>query len=392
MQLSAKEAAARLEISVATLYAYVSRGLLRSHPTPGSRARTWDADEVDAFRHRRDARKHPERVAQAVLDLGEPVLASGIALIQDGELYYRGEPAVSLAQHRTFEDVASLLWEGPCVPTPSPSPRLAATWPLIQDLPPIDRMSVALSLASVDDVEAWDLRPAAVVEAGGRILGVLAQALGGRPVGAPIATALAAQWGRPDATSLLNAALILTADHELNVSAFTARCVASAASGTCDVVGAGLSALRGARHGGLVDRVEALMRAASDQPERELHRRLRSGESIPGFGHPLYPDGDPRGRALLAHAASLCPNESRAALRLAAAGEALLGAAPTIDFGLATVGAVLKLELGVPLGLFALGRTAGWIAHALEQHQGGRLIRPRARYTGVQPPSVTARH
>jgi citrate synthase len=183
----------------------------------------------------------------------------------------------------------------------------------------------------------------------------------------------------------VEAALILAADHELNVSAFTARCVASAGASPYQVVIAGLAALQGGKHGGNCERVEALF-AETGRPERAaavVAGRLRRGEGIPGFGQPLCPAGDPRGKELLRLAAELAPDPVAEALCEAA--RAVLQEHPTIDFGLVTLARALGLPDGTALGWFALGRTAGWIAHALEQYASGEMIRPRAHYTGPAP-------
>ena len=184
----------------------------------------------------------------------------------------------------------------------------------------------------------------------------------------------------------MRAALILCADHELNVSSFTARCVASAGSNPYAVVIAGLSALEGTRHGGVSARVESLL--ASLRRTRDLRgavaARLRRGETIDGFGHPLYPDGDPRALMLIAQ---LRRHYARSAeltfvLDFAGAAGAAIGDRPNLDFALAAVARVLRLPAASPLVLFAIGRTIGWIGHAIEQYETGQLIRPRARYTG----------
>jgi citrate synthase len=208
---------------------------------------------------------------------------------------------------------------------------------------------------------------------------------------AGIAAILQVGWapGRPEAAAPIGAALILAADHELNVSAFTARCVASAAASPWDVVSAGLAALKGARHGGHAERVEALFREAGSAAgaRRVLADRLRRGEEIPGFGHPLYPGGDPRGAALLALAAAAAPRSPAVerAQGLAEAGRELIREHPTIDLGLVALSRALGLPERTPLALFALGRTIGWIGHAIEEYGLSRLIRPRAAYVGEPP-------
>ena len=193
------------------------------------------------------------------------------------------------------------------------------------------------------------------------------------------------QW----AERLLNAALVLSADHELNISAFTARCVSSAESTPYAVVSAGLAALLGVRHGGASELVGAFLREVEtpQNARSAIVSRLRRGENIPGFGHRLYPEGDPRGRLLLQWAAEADPQAPAVELAAAVAAEVkdVIGARPNLDFGLAIVCQVLGLPSHAPLTLFALGRTAGWIGHALEQYENNRFIRPRARYVGVQP-------
>jgi citrate synthase len=206
-----------------------------------------------------------------------------------------------------------------------------------------------------------------------------------------VAQALARKWNLGDAgEDLVRAALVLCADHELNVSSFTARCVASAGSHPYAVVIAGLAALEGPRHGGASARVEAMLGALRQaRPLRTaVAARLRRGEPIEGFGHPLYPDGDPRARVLLdllgeRYAKSA---EYRFVADVAREATGVTGDHPTVDFGLAALGRVLDLPAGAPLMLFAIGRSVGWIGHAIEQYATGQLIRPRATYVGVPPP------
>src|SRR3954454_6576927 len=313
--LTAQEAAAELGISLATLYAYASRGMLRSEPVPGKpRAKRYPREDVLRLKEKKELRREPEKAAPKALSWGMPVLESALTLIQDGRLYYRGRDAVELARTSTIEEVAALLWTG----HPGEAGRLFAgetptiAWPLPGGLTPIERCQMAVPLAGAQDLSAWDLRPAAVAATGARILRFMAGvAAGYPPSSSSIAALLQFGWapGRPEVAGPIGAALILAADHELNVSAFTARCVASAAASPWDVVSAGLAALKGARHGGHTARVEALFREAGSAAgaRQVLADRLRRGEEIPGFGHPLYPDGDPRGAALLALAAGLAP-------------------------------------------------------------------------------------
>jgi citrate synthase len=182
----------------------------------------------------------------------------------------------------------------------------------------------------------------------------------------------------------MNEGLVLSADHELNASTFAARVAASSGASLSACIVAALAALSGPRHGAATARVEALV-AEIDRPERAadvVGARLARGESVPGFGHPLYPAGDPRGARLFAVADRL-PRKARAVRVLVATASAMNLVAhekPTIDVGLVALAAALGLPPGAPLAIFACGRLAGWIAHALEQHETGHLLRPRARY------------
>jgi citrate synthase len=205
---------------------------------------------------------------------------------------------------------------------------------------------------------------------------------------AAIEARLARAWRVDDrGIAAIRAALVLCADHELNVSSFTARAVASAAANPYAVVSAGLGALEGVRHGGISLRVESLLQALrrGRNVRAALGERLRRGETIDGFGHPLYRDGDPRAAALLDVLGDAYPRSPELAFVLdtTAAAAALIREQPTIDFALAALARVLRLPAGSPLVLFALGRTIGWIGHAIEQYATGQVLRPRARYVGV---------
>jgi citrate synthase len=188
---------------------------------------------------------------------------------------------------------------------------------------------------------------------------------------------------------VLRAALILCADHELNVSSFTARCVASAGSNPYAVVVSGLAALEGTKHGGVSARVESMLESVRRETRLQpaIDARLRRGDRIDGFGHPLYPHGDPRAATIVAllrdrYAAS---PEWRFVREFAERAAVAVREEPNLDFALAALARVLRLPPGAPLTLFAIGRTIGWIGHAIEQYATGQLIRPRAKYVGVVP-------
>ena len=406
--LTAAEAVAVLGISLPTLYAYVSRGLIRSEAAGQRRRdRRYNRDDVDRLRQRQEQRHHPERAAEQALSWGVPVLESSLSLIVAGRLYYRGLDAVTLAGSRTFEAVAQWLWTGrdedDTVRLPIERAVLApyAAWlKSLSPATPVERMQAILPLAAAADLAAYDLRPSAVAQTGARLLNLLVAAAvypaGAAPPNARLAECLQRGWQAAAsveqadrAARLIDAALILSADHELNTSAFTARCVASVRATPYQVVIAALAALNGLRHGGQVGRVEALFDEAGTPARAEtvMGTWLKRGESLPGFGHPLYPDGDPRARTLLERIGETLPRSRQLAVALALVESAsvLMGEHPNVDFALVAVARALKLPAGAALALFAVGRTAGWIAHAIEQYQAEPMIRPRARYVGPMP-------
>ena len=387
--LSAAEAARRLGVKRETLYAYVSRGLVRSTPKGGrTRARLYAREDIERARRRAEDRRDPTAIAAHALSHGSPVLESSITLIEGGRLFYRGHDAVELSRTRSIAEVASLIWRGAFDASPSATTRRRAELAVGRTLPFVARAQCLLAAASARDPLAFDFRADAVAAAGTRILDLMVDAAdGARMPDAPVEERLAAGWKVPRrAAGLLRAAIILCADHELNVSAFTARCVASAGGSPYGAVLAGLSALEGIRHGGLTTRVESMLQAM--RQERSGHEalaaRLREGAALDGFGHPLYPDGDPRAAELLAQLQERYPRspELRFAREVAAAAWSALEQGPTIDFALATLSRVAGLPPRSGLALFAIGRTIGWIGHALEQYASGTLIRPRAKYVG----------
>jgi citrate synthase len=398
--LSAEQAAKTLGVSLPTLYAYVSRGLIRSEAVGGSkRNRRYREEDIRALKQRKELRRNPAKAAESALHWGEPVMESAITLIADGRLYYRGRDVLSLTASRTIEEVAALIWTGdfgaagtlfaPAVAMP---PRCLALRKHLRGLPMVDALQAVVSAAAVDDLSACDLRPEAVARAGARVLQLVsAFASGGSVQRKTIARTLQAAWApaHPKAAQLIDAALILCADHELNVSSFTARCIASAGSNPYAVVTGGLAALQGVKHGRATERIEALLREA--QTPRAIAKvmaaHLRRGENVPGFGHPLYPEGDPRGRELLELVRKLFPKSPAVAFAGAAADAAmkLLGERPTVDFGLVIAARALDLPTDGAINLFAIGRTVGWIGHAIEQYRRDRIIRPRAHYIGDPP-------
>ncbi|WP_375755139.1 citrate synthase [Corallococcus exercitus] len=410
--LRAEEAAALLGVKRATLYTYVSRGLVRCVPEKGTKENRYLRADVERLKTRHDARAGHAAVASGALRWGEPVIDSSVSRISEEGLAYRGHDAVELAAkgHR-FEDVAELLWAGqlPLQATSWPAPETpvkgAALSPaalgalLPRDTPPLSALAALVPLLAASDAGRFSA-PAeqdrvrarrlirhlgawvCVAQAPGRVSRAAREAT--------VAASLATAWdAKPKRTAeLINLALVLCADHELNTSTFAARVTASSGADLYACLSAALAAISGHRHGGACDRVEALI-AEVGRPERAaqvVHGRLRRGEAVTGFGHRLYLKGDPRTPPLLDAALSVKPESLK--VRVARAVMDTMRDAghppPSLDWGLVVLADALGLPSGAATVLFSLGRTAGWVAHVLEQREQGHLLRPRARY--VEPP------
>lgn len=393
--LTSREAARRLGVSAATLYAYVSRGLLRSEAVDGSRERRYRADDVVRLKRRRDVGRKAESIANHALDFGTPVLESALTLIENGRLYYRGIDAARLAETASLEDVARLLWDCDDKPfsadnLPPLTTALRRAWIAAATLSPSDRCLVLLPAAAALDHPSWVEDRSAMLETGVRVLRLLTAAVTARPLSTlPVHEQLAVAWRVPaDRLPVVRAVLVLLADHEFNASAFAARVVASTGANLYGATMAGLAALNGPRHGGATRRVAAMFDDLKNTKDldADLGGMLRARVYIPGFGHQLYPDGDVRAATLMALLRKALPNSPELAFaeRLSAAVERLIDRKANVDFASVTVERVLGLPKDSALALFLLGRTVGWIAHSLEQANGG-LIRPRARYTGPPP-------
>lgn len=386
--LTSAQAAELLGVSRQTLYAYVSRGLLHARSGDDPRESRYLAEDVQRLAGRRQRGRKPKEAARAALDWGLPVLSSALTLIEGGRLYYRGVEAAELAQHASIEQVAALLWD--CPPADAFPPQ-APAWPptmtQLQQQYAGQRCETTLlplfAMAGAADVGSqWQWQSQRRMASCGALVRRLAACLlGTAPSAAPVHAQCAQAWGLDaDGANLVRQALVLCADHELNASGFTARCIASTGASLQAALVGGLAALSGPRHGGTTARVEALLDEVATTPGAAA-ARLARGEDLPGFGHHLYPQGDARAAALLPPLLAAHPGWQSLVDEVLA----LTGHAPSLDFALVAVRRHLDLPPGSAFGLFALGRSLGWIAHALEQRDTGALIRPRAAYTGPAP-------
>jgi citrate synthase len=392
LYLSAREASAELAISPATLYAYVSRGLIRSEPSSDSRSHRYRAEDVRGLKERRVPTPEPRGLRSFDADL--PVMDSSIATITEAGAIYRGVNCIDLAEKDTLEHTATLLWDVTSVDpfAPDNCPEISDAMRTIAEAAhraaPIDRAIAVLALAASADPRAFTRAPDGRAMVGGRIVRLLfATMLSRAPSSEPLHLQIAQAWA-PDnkhAPDLIRRALVLLADHELNASTFTVRCAASTGLNLYDAVIAGLAALKGPKHGGAGVLASQLVKALVDKDVAPVVReRVALGERFAGFGHGVYKRGDPRAMSLLeALTRAGAPRKFTKEIpeRIAEA----TGEFVNIDYALAVLVHALRMPAGSELALFAMARTVGWIAHASEQLQHGKLIRPRARYVGPAP-------
>ncbi|MFT4179305.1 MAG: citrate synthase family protein [Thermomonas sp.] len=393
--IDAREACALLGISQATLYAYVSRGLVESRPGIDHRSRLYLRRDVERLLQRKRAGRGAARGAAQSLDRGLPVLETSISLIRPDGPYYRGHAAIAAARDgATLEDAARLLWDcGDDDPFAQP---FAERWPqrvahiaLDADLPPLERSMAALPLLALDVPRSFHAAaPVRHAIAAGLLRHNAALLVARQPSAGPVHRLLADGWkpGARGFAELVRLTLVTTADHELNVSAFAARVVASTGAHLHATACSGLAALSGPRHGGATARAFALIEdAIAADPRAWIVARRERGDDLPGFGHALYPQGDPRAAAILSQLAASRPHAAtmKRLHSLLNAAEDVAGLRPNVDFALAAIAHAHGLPPATALVLFAAGRLTGWLAHALEQQARGSLIRPRARYVGA---------
>ncbi len=394
--VTAEVAIALLGVKRPTLYSYVSRGLVRSVPGDGRRARRYVRADLERIRGRRDARAGHAALARAALDWGEPVLDSALSEITERGPALRGRLVSDLVEQGVgFEQTSELLWTG-VLPATTPRWRVASTGfdarrlakLLPEKAPPFSALRLAMTALAGTAVEGPVLIPRlaaslAMVDDPPRAKESLAQP----SVAARLLHALGSHPTRASVKAI-DAALVVSMDHELNPSSFVARVAAAAGADTPSCLTAALATLSGARHGGQVDRVETMLDAigSKDRARAFVDERLRRGEAIPGFGHRLYPQGDPRSTLLLDVARGLGRRSPRldTLVALVRAMQESGQEPPTLDLGLAAVTVALGLPRGAPIVVFAIGRMAGWIAHVVEQRESGQVLRPRARYVGAR--------
>ncbi|MEU5956367.1 citrate synthase family protein [Streptomyces sp. NPDC047525] len=399
-RLSTREAAELLGVKPETVYAYVSRGQLGSRRGPGSRGSTFDAKEVESL-----ARKN-RREPAATSASSELSVRTRITLIDKDRYYYRGVDATELSLSHSYEEVAEWLWTGvmrPGIRFTAPKETADAACRSVSALPehsgPTDRLRVAAISAAAADPLRFDLSEEAVIGTARTLIPTLVTALppvsrahrDGGPLAHQLWTRLSGQ--RPPDASLhaLDTALALLVDHDLAASTLAVRVAASARAHPYAAVSAGLGVLEGPLHGAASGLAHRMLLDVLDRGSAApvVADELRAGRRVPGLGHRLYPGDDPRAQALFA----LLEVIPQAGPALAAARDVVATTArhtdlhANVDLALAVLTASSGMPAEAGETIFAVARTAGWIAHALEEYGERPLrMRPSGQYVGLRPP------
>jgi citrate synthase len=396
-RLTTEQAARRLGIKPATLYAYVSRGIVQSAPSKDGRKRTFSARDIEKLakrgRPRQASRSH-------ALDFA---IDTSVTSITQHKLMYRGRDAVELATSATFEQVAGLLMEGTL--------RQHSEWPAREIEVPkflgvFDHVAMVAILAGSSDPLRNDLSPGSVAQVARSLISAVVGSLptlgdGRTPrltvgddtyrstIAGRLWPRLSARRPSPKMVEVLNAALVLLADHELAVSTVAARVTASTRADPYAVIGAAVAAMSGPLHGGVVRPATRMLEQALASTERGEGRvgtersaseALETFGSYPGFGHLVYKSGDPRAEALLGLLRRVAGGSKEMSVVDGLISSVALrrDVLPNIDFALAAFGLVAGFPEHAGQVIFSLARIAGWAAHAIEEY-GELPLRYRAR-------------
>ncbi|WP_254067782.1 citrate synthase family protein [Burkholderia sp. L27(2015)] len=374
--ITQEEACDALGVRKQTLYAYVSRGQIEVRWDPQHvNRKLYRESDISALLKKRSLGRARKSIAASTMAWGEPIISTSISTIVRGRLYYRGKDAIELSTHATIEEVARLLWDSVELP------YFPAFEPLSGVGPARTRVYATMGIAAVEGEAACPPDVGSMWAEAARLIGRLASSFVELPATRePLHMRIACAWKCEQHADLLRQALVLLADQELTSSTFAARIAASTGSslGACAL--AGLAALSGRLHGDATVQVQALLDETRRLgTEHGVQAWLARGAVLPGFGHELYPQGDPRATALFA---AFEPSEDIRAL--IAYVDRSTGLKPSIDVALVALAEHCQLPEGAAFSLFAVGRCVGWMAHCIEQSISGSLLRPRAHYIGPE--------
>ena len=387
--MTSEAAVQRLGVKPETLYAYVSRGVVQSERIPGSRRSRFSRADVERLAAR-------QRGGGGRAGGLEVLIETDLTMLDpEGVLAYRGWDVVDAVADASFEEVASWLWHGTRERKRFEAPlamieTAARVGAALTAQPVMDRLRAAIAAVRATDPFRDDRRPEAVAGAGRAIVSTLIEtlprvgpaALANASIAARLWPRLSAQPAKPRLVKLLDATLVLLADHEMAASTLAARIAASTWADPYLVELAGLATLGGPLHGAASSASRELMREASaSSPAEAIGARLRDNQLIPGFGHRVYKTHDPRAVVLLEMLGAIRrdPVEEELLLIMRERGLPF----PNIDFAIAAFAERYDMIDNAGEVIFAIARTAGWLAHAIEEYRYRLRFRPRAIYTGV---------
>lgn len=370
--IGSTEAAATLGVSKPTLYAYVSRGMVSRRTAIDGRTSLYDRAEIETLARRGRRRAPTERPSIDVR------IATAVTRLDDDSPAYRGVRVLDLLD-RGFEEVAELVMTGSLRvepdawrPDTDDLDRVRTVVEAAGPLPPVTQLALAAIALREDDTTS-----AAPIA---RRLVSLAPSILGGPADGSVAERLTAAWAPhtpPELVRAVETALVLLADHELATSTLAVRVAASVRTAPALALATGLHAVAGRYHGAASEAAAGLFaEAARSGAGPTIERRLRAGERLPGFGHSVYRDGDPRFRPLLDRVLGV-PAPAR---RLGTVGDVVaeagraIGHLPNIDLALGALTHVAGLPTDAPI--FAVARIAGWSAHH-DEEIGERPVRFR---------------
>jgi citrate synthase len=336
-----------------------------------------------------------------------------------GRLVYRGYEIGDLVENVGFEESAYLLWEGKLpnrreldqlkqqIASQMTLPEFAQK--LLRDLPlktpPIDVMRTVISALGSIDPDLQRNEPEANRRKAVRILAQLPTIVGAfhrlrnneEPVAPDPSLSIAANFlymltrkkPHDTLTRVLDAALVLHAEHGMNASTFAARVTAATLADIHAAITAALAALKGPLHGGAnQDVMELLLEAKTpENAEKKVREMLSSGQKVPGFGHRVYRTFDPRATFLRKMSKQLGEAAGNSkwyemSERLIPIVKQMKDKDPNVDFFSASAYYTMGIPLDLFIPMFGIARAAGWTAHVIEQHQNNRIIRPTDDYVG----------